>query len=130
MESLKMSLDMRVVIFSAFLVSIAASGFVPREPTKQDIDIARIEFFKLQKSSVPSYKVVAAEDTTENNNGDILGKTIHDFLKAYNCAVNCHSDDANDTIPIVVGAVLAALILVVMVSYFVLRVRANKKASS
>ena len=132
MESLKMSLDMRVVIFSAFLVSIAASGFVPREPTKQDIDIARIEFFKLQKSSVPSYKVVAAEDTTENNNnnGDILGKTIHEFLKAYNCAVNCHSDDANDTIPIVVGAVLAALILVVMVSYFVLRVRANKKASS
>ena len=79
MESLKMSLDMRVVIFSAFLISIAASGFVPREPTKQDIDIARIEFFKLQKSSVPSYKVVAAEDTTENNNGDILGKTIHDF---------------------------------------------------
>ena len=130
MESLKMSLDMRVVIFSAFLVSIAASGFVPREPTKQDIDIARIEFFKLQKSSVPSYKVVAAEDTTENNNGDILGKTIHDFLKAYNGAVICHSDDANDTIPIVVGAVLAALILVVMVSYFVLRVRANKKASS
>ena len=131
MESLKMSLDMRVVIFSAFLVSIAASGFVPREPTKQDIDIARIEFFKLQKSSVPSYKVVAAEDTTENNNnGDSLGKTIHEFLKAYNCAVICHSDDANDTIPIVVGAVLAALILVVMVSYFVLRVRANKKASS
>merc|ERR1712110_364727 len=111
MGSLKMSLDMRVVIFSAFLVSIAASGFVPREPTKQDIDIARIEIFKHQKSSVPSYKVVAAEDTTENNNGDIL-------------------DDANDTIPIVVGAVLAALILVVMVSYFVLRVRANKKASS
>ena len=130
MESLKMSLDMRVVIFSAFLVSIAASGFVPREPTKQDIDIARIEFFKLQKSSVPSYKVVAAEDTTENNNGDSLGETILEFLKAYNCAVNCHSDDANDTIPIVVGAVLAALILVVMVSYFVLRVRANKKASS
>ena len=130
MESLKMSLDMRVVIFSAFLVSIAASGFVPREPTKQDIDIARIEFSKLQKSSVPSYKVVAAEDTTENNNGDILGKTIHEFLKACNCAVICHSDDANDTIPIVVGAVLAALILVVMVSYFVLRVRANKKASS
>ncbi len=122
---------MRVVIFSAFLVSIVASGFVPREPTKQDIDIARIEFFKLQKSSVPSYKVVTAEDTTENNNnGDSLGKTIHEFLKAYNCAVNCHSDDANDTIPIVVGAVLAALILVVMVSYFVLRVRANKKASS
>lgn len=39
----------------------------------------------------------------------------------------CHSDDANDTIPIVVGAVLAAMILVVMVSYFVVRMRANKK---
>ena len=41
-----------------------------------------------------------------------------------------HSDDANDTIPIVVGAVLAAMILVVMVSYFVVRIRANKKTSS
>jgi len=104
---------MKAVIFSAFLVSFAVSGFVPREPTKQDIDIARIEFSKLGKSSMHNFKVVASEDTTEDNNdhGDDL-------------------DDANDTIPIVVGAVLAAMILVVMVSYFVLRVRANKKASS
>ena len=69
-----MTLDMRDVIFLAFLVSIAASGFVPREPIKQDLDIARIEFFKLRKSSVPSYKV-AAEDTTENNTGNSLGET-------------------------------------------------------
>ena len=46
------------------------------------------------------------------------------------CYLIYPADDANDTIPIVVGAVLAAMILVVMVSYFVLRVRANKKASS
>merc|ERR1712227_209159 len=106
-------LKMKAVIFSAFLISFAVSGFVPREPTKQDIDIARIEFSKLGKSSMHNFKHVASEDTTENNNdhGDDL-------------------DDANDTIPIVVGAVLAAMILVVMVSYFVLRVRANKKASS
>jgi len=108
-----MSADMKVVIVSVFLISsFAVSGFVPREPTKQDIDIARLEFSKLQKSSLHSFKVVAPEDTTEDNNGG-------DDL-----------DDANDTIPIVVGAVLAAMILVVMVSYFVLRVRANKKASS
>ena len=69
-----MSLNMRFVFFLASLVSIAASGFVPREPIKQDLDIARIEFFKLRKSSVPSYKV-AAEDTTENNNGNSLGET-------------------------------------------------------
>merc|ERR1712029_458266 len=106
------SLKMKVVIFSAFLISLAVSGFVPREPTKQDIDIARIEFSKLGKSSMHNFKVVASEDTTEDNNdhGDDL-------------------DEANDTIPIVVGAVLAAMILVMMVSYFVLRVRANKKAS-
>jgi len=107
-----MSADMKVVIFSVFMISFAVSGFVPREPTKQDIDIARIEFSKLKKSSQHSFKVVAPEDTTEDNShGDDL-------------------DDANDTIPIVVGAVLAAMILVVMVSYFVLRVRANKKSSS
>ena len=39
-------------------------------------------------------------------------------------------DDTSDTIPIVVGCVLAGLIAVVMVSYFVLRVRANKKKNS
>merc|ERR1711971_735332 len=112
MGGLTMSADMKVVIVSVFLISFAVSGFVPREPTKQDIDIARLEFSKLRKSSLNSFKVVAAEDTTEDNsNGDDL-------------------DDANDTIPILVGAVLAAMILVVMVSYFVLRVRANKKGSS
>merc|ERR1712095_218071 len=110
MGSLKMSPDMRVVIFSVFLFSIVASGFVPKEPTKQDIDIARIESFKLRK---PSYKIFSTEDTTTpvNDGGDDLV-------------------DANDTIPIVVGAVLAAMILVVMVSYFVVRIRANKKTSS
>lgn len=73
-----MSTDMKVVIFSVFLISFAVSGFVPREPTKQDIDIARIEFSKLQKSSLHSFKVVAAEDTTEDNShGDDLGETIN-----------------------------------------------------
>ena len=68
---------MKAVIFSAFLISLAVSGFVPREPTKQDIDIARIEFSKLGKSSM--HKVLASEDTTENNNdhdGDDLGEKI------------------------------------------------------
>ena len=121
---------MKAVIFSAFLISLAVSGFVPREPTKQDIDIARIEFSKLGKSSMHNFKVVASEDTTEDNNdhGDDLGEKILKLKKP--CYLIYPADDANDTIPIVVGAVLAAMILVVMVSYFVLRVRANKKASS
>ena len=70
-----MSPDMRVVIFSVFLFSIAASGFVPKEPTKQDIDIARIESFKLRK---PSYKIFSNEDTTPqgNDDGDDLGESI------------------------------------------------------
>ena len=70
---------MKAVIFSAFLISFAVSGFVPREPTKQDIDIARIEFSKLGKSSMHNFKVVASEDTTEDNNdhdGDDLGEKI------------------------------------------------------
>ena len=70
-----MSLDMRVVIFSVFLFSLAASGFVPKEPTKQDIDIARIESFKLRK---PSYKIISNEDTTTPiyDEGDNLGESI------------------------------------------------------
>ena len=80
-----MSTDMKVMIFSVFLISFAVSGFVPKEPTKQDIDIARIEFSKLQKSS---FKVVAAEDTTEDNNGeDDLGETIKKQIKNEPCAV-------------------------------------------
>ena len=35
------------------------------------------------------------------------------------------ADDSDDTVPIVVGCVLAGLIAVVMVSYFVLRARAK-----
>ena len=123
---------MKAVIFSAFLISLAVSGFVPREPTKQDIDIARIEFSKLGKSSMHNFKVVASEDTTEDNNdhGDGLGEKILKLKKTLLRYLLYPADDANDTIPIVVGAVLAAMILVVMVSYFVLRVRAKKKASS
>ena len=71
-----MSLTMKTVLFSVFLISFTSSGFVPREPTKQDIDIAKIEAAKLRKSSVHSFKVVAAEDTTEDNTGDVLGGTI------------------------------------------------------
>ena len=37
------------------------------------------------------------------------------------------SEDTSDTVPIVVGSVLAAMILLVMVSYFVIRRRAIKK---
>ena len=37
------------------------------------------------------------------------------------------ADDTDDTVPIVVGCLLAALIAVVMVSYFVIRARANRK---
>ena len=83
-----MSLNMRPVIFSAFLVVFTTSGFVPREPTKQDIDIARIEHSKLhahrEKSdkNVQSLNILTAEDTTEDNNGggDIghLGGRIHE----------------------------------------------------
>ena len=81
---------MRPVIFSAFLVVFTTSGFVPREPTKQDIDIARIEHSKLhahrEKSdkNVQSLNILTAEDTTEDNNvgGDIghlgLGGRIHE----------------------------------------------------
>ena len=35
------------------------------------------------------------------------------------------TDNSDDTVPIVVGCVLAGLIAVVMVSYFVLRARAK-----
>ena len=57
-------------------------------------------------------------------------RQLKKIKKALCCKTYPDTDDANDTIPIVVGAVLAAMILVVMVSYFVLRVRANKKTSS
>ena len=35
--------------------------------------------------------------------------------------------DPNDTVAIAVGCVLAGLIIIVMISYFVLRARANRR---
>jgi len=91
------------------------SPFIPKENTKQDIDIAKVQYLKVksqqravvekQSSDLEEVLDLDLENTTEKN----------------------HDDDTSDTIPIVVGCVLAAMIVVVMLSYFVLRARANKK---
>jgi len=110
-----------VIIFSlasaicAAAASANISPFVPPEPSKMEADVARVEFLKTkfarmsqrqQQQPQPEVKLREMETTTDNSN--IPG-------------------DTSDTVPIVVGSVLAAMILLVMVSYFVIRRRAIKK---
>merc|ERR1712241_401640 len=101
------------VICSAASVNI--SPFVPAEPSKMEADIARVEFLKTkfarmsqQQQQQPQPEVKLQEVETTTNNSNIPG-------------------DTSDTVPTVVGSVLAAMILLVMVSYFVIRRRAIKK---
>jgi len=86
------------------------SPFVPEEMTRQELEIAKTHL-KLEK------REISAEE---------LGRVDSDQSQS-TTTEQVYTDDTDDTVPIVVGCLLAALIAVVMVSYFVIRARANRK---
>ena len=90
--------------------SLKISPFVPREITKREVDIARTQFQLHRRDHSASELGIADSDITP---------TYPPTTK--------FPGDTDDTVPIVVGCMLAGLIGVVMVSYFVLRARANRK---
>jgi len=99
---------MRFVLLSLLLVAATCSAlkispFVPKEITKREVDIAKTEH---------KYKLAAGQLDT----GRVKDETS---------TSGPPPDNSDDTVPIVVGCVLAGLIAVVMVSYFVLRARAK-----
>jgi len=102
---------MRFVLISLLLVvtcsSLKISPFVPKELTKRELDLAKTEY---------KYKVAAEQ---RHQLEDIGG------VKVDTSTSGPPPDESDDTVPIVVGCVLAGLIVVVMVSYFVLRARAK-----
>jgi len=85
--------------------SLKISPFVPKEISKRELDIARTEY---------KYKVAIRRDQLDT--GAVKDETT---------PPGPPPDNSDDTVPIVVGCVLAGLIAVVMVSYFVLRARAK-----
>merc|ERR1711981_206808 len=100
---------MRFLVISLFFVTCSClkiSPFVPKEITKRELDIAKTEY-RVQKrdlsaQSPPNPDRAENDQTTTNPDG-------------------APKDDSDDTVPIVVGCLLAGLIAVVMISYFVLR---------
>merc|ERR1712150_277096 len=103
---------MRLVYLSLLLVvtcsSLKISPFVPEEISALELDLAKTEYQK--------YKVAAVQRGDQPDTGAVRDETT---------SPGPPPDNSDDTVPIVVGCVLAGLIAVVMVSYFVLRARAK-----
>merc|ERR1711970_780756 len=99
---------MRIVVaLACILAAVSAakfSPFVPREIVKHDVDIARVNYHK-EKSAQIEEKLVLGQETTEKPD----------------------PDDTNTVIPIVVGSLLGGMIVVVLVSYFIVRARRAKE---
>merc|ERR1712055_13056 len=110
---------MRIVVaLACVLAGVSAakfSPFVPREILKHDVDIARVNYhkekrdqaqaFKSEKVAQIEEKLVYGEETTEKPD----------------------PDDTNTVIPIVVGSLSGGMIVVVLVSYFIVRARRAKE---
>jgi len=92
--------------------STKISPFVPRDSSRQHLDIAKINYMKerlsRQDGNIHSQHQQSFEETTKPGDG-------------------ANDVEPNDTVAIAVGCVLAGLIVLVMISYFVIRRRANRK---
>ena len=119
---------MNYLVLALFFVSCSSlkiSPFVPEEMTRQELDIAKTQL-KIQKREIPAGDFGQDSDQSQSTTEPVLEGVVYTevMLVVKVCRV---SDDTDDTVPIVVGCVLAALIAVVMISYFVIRARANRK---
>merc|ERR1739842_94815 len=101
-------LIMRLLLLACLLCFCSAakiSPFVPQDLTRQDLDIARTNY----------HRALAGRDkgqggrVREGEGGGEGGEA--------------EPDETNTAIPIVVGSVLGGLIVVVLVSYFIVRAR-------
>merc|ERR1711915_247577 len=103
-----MSKSILLVLFVVLSIGLAAKvvPFVPKELTRADVDIAKAELKKLKMAETEKQFVKTLVEAT----------TKEPLVP----------DDNNNVVPIVVGSILVGLILVVLVSYFIVRMRRTK----
>merc|ERR1711872_581246 len=111
-----MSKSILLVLFVALSIGLAAKvvPFVPKELTRADVDIAKLELKKLKMVETEALKMAEKEKQFVKT---LVEATTEEPLIP---------DDNNNVVPIVVGSILVGLILVVLVSYFIVRMRRTK----
>eukprot|EP00092_Neocalanus_flemingeri_P036131 GFUD01039336.1.p1 GENE.GFUD01039336.1~~GFUD01039336.1.p1 ORF type:complete len:106 (+),score=38.71 GFUD01039336.1:119-436(+) len=105
---------MKLIFLACILVVCTAakiSPFVPRDIARHDVDVAKINFMKEKKIQAE------AMEASKNIPEEMSEATEEPPVK----------DEKDDVVPIVVGSVLAGLIVVVLVSYFIVRARRAKE---
>merc|ERR1711915_599517 len=111
-----MSKSILLVLFVVLSIGLAAKvvPFVPKELTRADVDIAKAELKKLKMAETEALKMAEKEKQFVKT---LVEATTEEPLVP---------DDNNNVVPIVVGSILVGLILVVLVSYFIVRMRRTK----
>merc|ERR1712142_871296 len=111
---------MNIVLLACILVSISAakiSPFVPEETAKHNIDIVRDQYAKEKRDEAQALEIEKAVKLEEQPLNFVQEDETTERPK----------DDTNTVVPIVVGSILGGLIVVVLVSYFIVRARRAKE---
>merc|ERR1711915_177072 len=121
MGSLQRAETMRLLIVSCLLAisfAVKLKPFVPQELDRAHLDIARAQFQKQKELGTTGEKVKTSNINLEEAEWKVLKEATTQKTP----------EERSDTVPIVVGSVMAGLIVVVLVGYFVVRARkANKE---
>merc|ERR1712215_391921 len=107
---------MRLLIVSCLLAisfAVKLKPFVPQELDRAHLDIAKVQFQK-QKELEPTGEKVKPNDI---NIEELEWKVLKE------ATTQKTPEERSDTVPIVVGSVMAGLIVVVLIGYFVVRAR-------
>merc|ERR1711915_52561 len=112
---------MRLLIVSCLLTitfAVKIKPFLPQELDRAHLDIARVQFQKQKELGSTGEKVKPNDIKIEEVEWKVLKEATTQKTP----------EERSDTVPIVVGSVMAGLIVVVLVGYFVVRARkANKE---
>merc|ERR1711915_412929 len=107
---------MRLLIVSYLLAisfAVKLQPFVPQELDRAHLDIARVQFQNQKELGSTGEKVKPNDINIEEVEWKVLKEATTQKTP----------EERRDTVPIVVGSVMAGLIVVVLVGYFVVRAR-------
>merc|ERR1711915_394135 len=107
---------MRLLIVSCLLTisfAVKLKPFVPQELDRAHLDIAKVQFQKQKELRSTGEKVKTSDINLEEAEWKVLKEATTQKTP----------EERSDTVPIVVGSVMAGLIVVVLVGYFVVRAR-------
>ncbi|KAM3836985.1 lysosome-associated membrane glycoprotein 1 [Vipera latastei] len=113
-----------------FLHGILVNANLPSEATEKSISVANNSLSALKATVGKSYKCVAEEiiQVSDKASINIYNVQVQAFKIAgykFGAVEECQLDENNMLIPIVVGAALAGLVLIVLIAYLIGRKRSH-----